>query len=502
MKLRFGYILLAAGLLALIMLSVVRLGRERQFYELQLRQQATAIETGLREKWKAHLLMLAQGEQLPKDFVLHWDRLGRVLHTPFYPHPGIQLEWAEYREALKNNESGARKEFLQKALAIRRSWDRILALDEWRKLTPEPISGDVLDGFERAQSDPEAREAYRLLFEYFEGGRDFTFVRPQFDFDRVFFRTTAEGQLEGFLPSIASVRHIALKSFLSVNRLTSAEFDSTALEIRFPQFQTAASHGFRRRDTALLTASILLLIFGVALTAVGLREQRTLLLKRVTFLNQIVHELKTPLTGLRLNAQLIRRSGPSERNLHAIDQSIMRLDRLFDDIVQINRPESQAELKTVAANDLEELLRNFADAEFPGLVRIDGRVSEACRTELGRLRVLLRNLISNGIKYGEQVTIQVRTVPGADTIEFTVIDCGPGVSLSDAPKIFDEFFRSARAQAAESGGLGLGLSLAKKLAVELSTDVRLLNPGEAGAKFQFSLPIASQKHTTPEGEPE
>lgn len=489
MRLRFGYILLAFGLLALIALTVVRLGRERQFYELQLRQQATAIETGLREKWRLHLLTLAKQNLLTKEFSLRWDRSGRILRTPFYPDPGIQLEWAEYREAARKADIAAQRAFLQKALLLRRSWDRVLAIEEWRGLSSEPLQIQF-DGYERTVNDSEAREAYRTIIGQFESGRDFTFARNEAEFDQIFYRTTTDGELEGFLPSIESVRAKVLPDFLKANRLEEATFDTTVLDIRFPEFQNIAAKGFHVVDTLLLSASAVLLAIGVGITSAGVREQRNLLLRRVTFLNQVVHELKTPLAGLRLSAQLIRRSGPNERNLQAIDESILRLDRLFDDIVQINRAEARAELNPVHGRELMALIETLRDSEFPGKVSIDGTAKATIMSEVGRLRVLLRNLVSNGVKYGDRVAISI--VEGDRYTSISVRDHGPGVSAKDAPKIFDEFFRAESARKIEAGGLGLGLSLAKKLSSELGAEILLANPGEIGAIFTVRLPHAKE----------
>jgi signal transduction histidine kinase len=487
MRLRIGYLLLAFGLLALIVLTVVRMGRERQFYELQLRQQATAIEAGLREKWKEQLLAVAKHDKLPKDFILRWDRAGKVLRTPFYPEPGIQLEWAEFREASKKADILAEKNFLEKALLLRRSWDRVLAFAEWQRVTGEAPKLE-LEGYERTVIDPEAREAFRAIISQVESGRDFTFARNDADFDQIFFRTTPDGELEAFLPAIDSLRTEILPTFLAQNRLSNASFGATALDIHFPEFQNIAANGLHGVDTLLLTASAILLAIGVGLTATGVREQRNILLRRVSFLNQVVHELKTPLAGLRLSAQLIRRSGPSERNLQAIDESIMRLDRLFDDIVQINRAEKPADLSRVSHQELNSLINTLCSTEFAGTAIVDGAATAPLMSEIGRLRVMLRNLFSNGVKYGDRIVVSIRET--GDRTEITVRDQGPGVALKDAPKIFDEFFRAESARKIESGGLGLGLSLVKKLATELHASVKLANPGATGAIFVVSLPRA------------
>lgn len=473
---------MVSGLLALIALTLVRLGRERQFYELTLREQAGAIEAGLRTKWKSFLLEAAIENRLPKDFLITWDRLGKTMKTAFYPIPGIRLEWAEYREAKKQSNLEGQKKFLAKALDLSRSWDRILAIEEWENFKPDPRPGPELTGYEKTVIDPEAREAYRKIIYQFETGKDFTFAKRESELDEVFYQMNADGELEGFLPSIGNVRANLGDTFSKSNNLSEIQFGLTVLDIQFPQFQTIASRGFNFLDTFLLSASALLLTLGVVITAAGIREQRRTLSQRVSFLNQVVHELKTPLAGLKLNTQLMKRGGASEGNLQAILESTTRLDRLFDDIVQINRHDQAASLGPISPESFSQLLGELTESQS---VEIEGVITKPVFTELGRLRVLLRNLISNGVKYGKKVTVVLNEIPAG--LQITVKDSGPGIGKADAPHIFDEFFRSEQARKIETDGLGLGLSLVKKLARELGTNVVLANPGKPGAEFCFTL---------------
>src|SRR5690606_17251483 len=100
-------------------------------------------------------------------------------------------------------------------------------------------------------------------------------------------------------------------------------------------------------------------------------EQRLVLLRRVSFLNQVVHELKTPLAGLKLHVQLAKRGGASPETMEAIDVSVGRINRLFDDIVVINRPDRHADLESVGVADLENWRRSWS-AEHGDLVQVEG----------------------------------------------------------------------------------------------------------------------------------
>jgi len=447
-----------------------------------LRTQVSSIEQGLSIRWQTYLLNLARSNQLPHDFTLEWDRAGHHLRTPFFPIRDVGKNWTEYR-ALKPEEKEAKQSFLRTAMQIQRSWDRVLAIQEWRSSGFEQLPIQP-EGYETTILNPEAHSAYEAIFSLFAKGRDFTFARRDADFFGAFFHSTENGELEAYLPSVATVQNLALKDFEETNHLSGATFGANALDIHFPQLGAIADSGYRLTDSLFLALSAAFLAIGVGITFVGVRRQKNLLSRRVSFLNQVVHELKTPLAGLKLNAQLIRRYGSSEQNLNSIETSIMRLDRLFDDIVQINRPlETNVILHRITAQSLNSILHELAaDSK---LVHILASATLPVISEQTRLNFVLRNLIINGLKYGHEVFIHL--VEDNEKTLLEVRDIGSGISVRDQKQIFSEFFRSDDAKNQNVDGLGLGLALAKKLSGEMSATLSLKNPGQAGAIFVVTL---------------
>ncbi|MGE0528540.1 MAG: sensor histidine kinase [Bdellovibrionales bacterium] len=492
MRLKLGYVLLFCSLLALVGQVVTNLNRERRFFELQLLTRADSIEAGLREKWRAHLLDLARGQRLEKSFALKWDRSTRAPRSVFFPVHAVELDWESYRRAAAAGDRRSQRAFLEKSLQRFQSWDRVLALEEWSRHFPDESLPAALRniptiGYERTLGNREARIAFGLIFKAVESGAEFPKGEGQVELRSAFFEMTDIDTVEAYLPSIASVKTKTgiLKGFLKENGLESADFGLSSLDIRFPQIVRLASHNSAGADTVLFALSAFFVVTGLILTGSGLRAERTRIAKRVSFLNQLVHELKTPLTGLKLNTQLILRGEAQADNLHAIMECVARMDQLFEDIVRINRPQTPARAENLSAEAVNRVLAEVCAEWSPRQVEIVSAASQAIVAEPVRLRVILRNLISNGLKFGDDVKLRVREDTQLTRIE--VGDQGPGVDGRDAKKIFNEFFRGGRGMSRNVDGLGLGLALARKLAREMGAEVELLNPGEPGAVFAVNV---------------
>jgi signal transduction histidine kinase len=486
MRTRLALALTLIGLLILIGQAFERSSRERRFFEMSLLQQRESIGKGLVAKWDEALLAAARAGRLRKTYVLSWDRSATALLTPFFPREPARLKWENYRSALNENDLEKQKNFLRMALGKEGSWDRVLAIQEWvvrHGALPDDLR---LSDYERTILDPEAKEAFSRIFQLFESGRDFTMAQREVEWDGVFFSVTSAGRIEAFVPSVAEIRETILPEFLKANSISAAKLGAHPWDIRFDVIQEfeATSSWLANFISAFALVAISL---GVGAYWLSLREQREALLKRVTFLNQVVHELKTPLAGLKLHVQLMKRLGPTPATLEAIDQSVGRVDRLFDDIVLINRPTQKAVLDPLSPEWLNAWAAAWTE-EFPGKIEIQGMFQQEILAEKKRFAILFRNLIGNAIKYGERARVTI-SESRAHT-EVTIEDDGPGISLLESRKIFEEFYRSEEAKRSSADGLGLGLSLVKKLSEELGANVTLANPGFPKARFVIRLPTA------------
>jgi PAS domain S-box-containing protein len=252
------------------------------------------------------------------------------------------------------------------------------------------------------------------------------------------------------------------------------------------------------RDAAgVLTGAVNVLVDITPLTEAR-QELETALQAKDDFLGQVSHELRTPLTQLVGNAEiLIRRwleRGPETRNesLDAIHDQALRLQRLIDNMLVLSRAERGilGELEPALVQRLLEATAVEFTKRFPGTaLNLEiARDLPPVESSASTIDQILWNLLTNAHKYGKPggpITLTARLNDGQ--IEVRVLDEGPRISDEDFAKLFSPYFRSsATAQAA--GGLGLGLSVCKRLIEAQHGKMWALRREPRGMEFGVRLP--------------
>ncbi len=247
-----------------------------------------------------------------------------------------------------------------------------------------------------------------------------------------------------------------------------------------------------------------LLALGLVLAGLGLyfhressREIREAS-ERVGFVNQVSHELKTPLTNIRMYAELLqRRVDPeddrAQRHLGIIVAESQRLSRLIGNVLTFARHRRDALVLRPAPgcvdDTLEDVLAQFRPAlETRGVeVRFDGGAPGTRRFDADVITQVVANLISNVEKYaagGGQV--RLTTSADGDMATLTVADRGPGIPAAEAEAVFQPFVRLDDALTEGVSGAGIGLALARELARLHGGDL-VLRPADRGATFVFTF---------------
>jgi len=210
------------------------------------------------------------------------------------------------------------------------------------------------------------------------------------------------------------------------------------------------------------------------------------------FIDMAAHQLRTPLAGLSIEAQLCARmSDPAELQprLQRLYQSTRRVSALVDQLLnlaQIEGVEAQAGGAVAVRPVLAAAIADLApEAARRGVeLAIEGEALTVTGTELA-LHLMLSNIIGNAVKHspsGEEVVVRLSTVGGRACIE--VEDAGPGLDDKGKRAAFDRFWQ---AESAAPGGSGLGLSIAWEAAVRLGGDLRLVDraDGKTGLVVRF-----------------
>lgn len=218
------------------------------------------------------------------------------------------------------------------------------------------------------------------------------------------------------------------------------------------------------------------------------------------FLNAIGHDLRTPLNGTMLNAELALVSAESgdhqgmRKAIEQIKESTRVSAAMIDSLLEYARIDSGNDLINSTSFRLDDLLNQIVEQHTPlaharGLylkLRSDPVTLTTDRLKLERI---LNNLLSNAIKFTPSGGVRVETTTGARGLEIHVIDTGVGIDTTHRDRLFDEFFQVHNPARDQSKGFGLGLAIAKRLAVQLGGDIELDSAVGSGSRFTVSLPV-------------
>jgi signal transduction histidine kinase len=259
------------------------------------------------------------------------------------------------------------------------------------------------------------------------------------------------------------------------------------------------------------------LISGLAVVFIGLavyfyRESSRDLreaAQRVSFVNQVSHELKTPLTNIRMYAELLEESlaeeeGDARRHLGIIGSESRRLSRLIGNVLTFGRRERSAlrlhPTPGVIDDVVADVLGHTASALVERGVTLDVEQDAGHESEFDRdvLEQILGNLISNVEKYATDAhRLGITTRQEGENVTITVQDDGPGIPARDAARVFEPFYRVSNKLNDGVAGTGIGLSIARDLARLHGGDLTL-EPSESGARFKLVIraPLSRSEERT------
>ncbi len=224
------------------------------------------------------------------------------------------------------------------------------------------------------------------------------------------------------------------------------------------------------------------------------------------FTGDASHQLGTPLTALQGQVDLALRQdrSPEEyrRVLNLVRSKTRHLRQIVDGLMFLSRADAEARGPTLERVALDTWLRSHI-AAWPNPRRSDvvfeSNGFEACHASVHPLLLgeLLNNLLDNAAKYSPpRSAIRVRLLHENNKVSFSVSDAGPGIDPADLPSIFDPFFRSESARIRGSQGLGLGLSVAARIAAAFGGKVEASSTPGQGATFSVTLPESDRIQST------
>ena len=240
---------------------------------------------------------------------------------------------------------------------------------------------------------------------------------------------------------------------------------------------------------------------GYILILRDITKAKSLEEERDEFISVVSHELRTPITiaeGTISNVQVMMdRPNIAKKILQdgittAHDQVIF-LAKMVNDLSTLSRAErgvADAEEEI----DVRAMINDLYGEYSPQATKKDLHFNLDIGTHLGSvmasrlyLQELLQNFVTNSIKYTKEGSVTLCAHRKDDTLTFEVKDTGIGISKADQAKVFKKFYRSEDYRTRETGGTGLGLYVAVKLAKKLGTSIRLTSRLNHGSSFSFDL---------------
>jgi signal transduction histidine kinase len=257
------------------------------------------------------------------------------------------------------------------------------------------------------------------------------------------------------------------------------------------------------RQTLNIMVAILAAVFLLGLGAIyrSAHAMVDLSERRARFVSSVTHELKTPLTNIRLYIEMLeqgiaRDTAREQDYLRVVGSESARLSRLINNVLELSRLEQKQRHFDMRKGDFQDVLdevqavmaEKVRQEDFTLTIAPSEGIEFAYDREV--MVQILINLIENSIKFGRQSATRHITIDVAihnDHVHVTVADTGPGIPRHALKKVFDDFYRVEDALTRTTGGTGIGLSLVKKFMQAMGGSVYATNNKGPGCTMTLRL---------------
>jgi len=258
------------------------------------------------------------------------------------------------------------------------------------------------------------------------------------------------------------------------------------------------------RSTLNIMMVVLAFIILMGLFAIyqSAREVMALSERRSRFVSSVTHELKTPLTNIRMYIEMLeqgiaRDPEREQEYFRILGSESSRLSRLINNVLEFSKFEKKQTRLDLREGTLEEEIHEVKEVMQEKL-RQEGFSLKVEMEELPPFKYdreamiqILINLIDNSMKFGKSMPsreITLKVWPEPDSAKISVSDTGPGIPRHDLKKVFDDFYRVDSDLTRTTGGTGIGLALVKKLVTLMGGSVWAENNDGPGCTITISLP--------------
>jgi signal transduction histidine kinase len=240
----------------------------------------------------------------------------------------------------------------------------------------------------------------------------------------------------------------------------------------------------------------------------SVNRERGLERTRRELIEAVSHDLRTPLSSIRamiesINDGVVTDETTIKRYLRTAQPEIVNLSQLVNDLFELSQIDAgllQLHTESVFLQklipDTVETMTAQADSCHLSLGEEVGKELSPVTADSRRIQRVLYNLIQNAIRHTPaDGSINIRAMDVGSVIEIQVADTGEGITAEDLPRVFERSYRSERSRSRQSGGAGLGLSIAKGIVEAHGGRIRVNSEPGQGSVFSFTLPKVSAAKT-------
>ncbi len=209
------------------------------------------------------------------------------------------------------------------------------------------------------------------------------------------------------------------------------------------------------------------------------------LTQRTEMLAAVSHDLRTPLTRMKLELEMLKGSTPHLDDVNALRRDVEDMAKVVDGYLAFARGEGQ---ESIAPTDLGNILQEVGSRAAKGQATVEVELERPITLPLRpvAIRRCLANLIENAVRYADAVTI--RATIEEDQLWIAIDDDGPGIPVDQREAVFKPFFRLDASRNPGTGGVGLGLSIARDIVLSHGGDIQLHDSPKGGLRVLIRLP--------------
>lgn len=214
-----------------------------------------------------------------------------------------------------------------------------------------------------------------------------------------------------------------------------------------------------------------------------------LLSSQKQMLGAISHDLRSPLTSIRLRLESIDDGEQKEKMINTVEE----MNEMIAAILNFTREEADEQSQEVSRpvdlyNFCESLIAEYTDTGRACTLEYNGNEDQVFNCRYISLRRAMRNIIDNGLRYGKQVTLTVSQID-TNNVLFIFSDKGPGLAENELKNVLKPFYRPDKARRVMDGGIGMGLSISESIVKAHGGHIKLANSKKGGLDVSITLPL-------------